>query len=160
MIKKLISKSVEGILQQAVYQELYASHAYKHLANKTRALGLFGASSYFTKESKDELSHYERLAKYIDDRGSIAEIPEIESCNDEIADLKSAIQYAYDLEYELGEKYNKWYTLVDPTTQNFITKYLKIQTQSIAELADVLKRLELAGDDKSAILIIDKELGK
>ena len=160
MLKKLISKTVEDILQKAVHEELYASHVYKHLSNKTRLLGLFGASSYFKSESKDETKHYEGIAKYLDDRGCVAEMPALEACDEEITDLKDAIQYAYDLEYELGEKYNKWYASVDPTTQNFLLEYLKIQQQSIAELADVLKRLELAGNDKSALLMIDNELGK
>lgn len=159
MIKKLISSAVESILQQAVHEELYASHAYKHLSNQTRLLGWFGAASYFDKESKDEIKHYNGLAQYLDERGSVAEIPALEACDDEITGLEQAIQYAYDLEYELGEKYNKWYVSVDPTTQNFLRKYIKIQQQSISELADVLKRLELAAGNTSALLAIDKKLG-
>ena len=44
-------------------------------------------------------------------------------------------------------------------TAHFLLQFLEIQRKSIGEYGDWLSRLELAGDDKCAILIIDKELG-
>ncbi|MGZ4968050.1 MAG: ferritin-like domain-containing protein [Methylobacter sp.] len=159
MLKKLISHPVEQALQEAIQSELYASNLYKHLANQCQRLGLFGAAKYFHNESADELTHYQRISDYLNDRGSVAEVPAIEACDESVTTLGDALNAAYDAEADLGSKYEKWYKAVDPTTQQFLLQFLEIQRISIGEYGDLLSRLNLAGDDRCAILIIDAELG-
>jgi ferritin len=163
MLKKLINHTSELALQSAIGEELYSSNLYKHLSNQCQRLGLFGAAKYFREESHDELSHYQDIADYLNDRGSVAQMPTIEECDTIIKTLQDAIETSYDAEVELGNKYVKWYSSllsVDPFTAQFLLQYLERQRKSIGSLGDLLSRLELAGDDKCAILIIDSELGK
>jgi ferritin len=162
MIKKLITQPVNAILQQAISEELYASNFYKHLSNQCQRLGLFGAAKYFHSESSDELDHYQKIADYLNDRGSVAEVPAIDECDIIIKNLQDAIEAAYDIEVDLGNKYGKWYSSllsVDPFTSQFLLQYIEIQRKSIGSLGDWLSRLKLAGNDQCAILILDKELG-
>jgi ferritin len=162
MLKKLISHTSELVLQQAIKEELYASSLYKHLANQCQRLGLFGAAKYFKSESNDEIEHYQEIANYLNDRGSVAEVPAIEGIDVSVKSLKDAIISAYDAEVELGNRYAKWYSSLlsaDPFTAQFLLQYIERQRKSIGEYGDWISRIELAGDDQCAILIIDKELG-
>jgi ferritin len=162
MLKKLINHTSELALQQAIGEELYASNLYKHLSNQCQRLGLFGAAKYFKSEGSHEIDHYQKIADYLNDRGSVAQMPSVEECDTIIKTLQDSLEIAYDLELDLGNKYAKWYSSLlssDPFTAQFLLQFIETQRKSIGELADWLSRLELAGDDKCAILIIDKELG-
>lgn len=159
MLKKLIPANAESILQEAVHAELYISNLYLHLSNQCQRKGLFGAAKYFRAESDDERGHYQKIADFLNDRGSVAELPEIDACTEEVDGLKSAVEIAYQAELDLGDKYERWYKSASPITQQFLLQYLEIQRRSIGEYGDLLSRLELAGADECAILIIDKEIG-
>ena len=160
MLKNLLSHKAGVILQSAISQELYASNLYKHLSNQCQRLGYFGAADYFKKESKDELKHYQLIADYMNDLGSVAEMPDVDGCDDEIKTLADAIERAYKQEVDLGKKYTTWHGQVDPMTGQFLLQFLEIQRKSIGEYGDLLSRLELADDNAAALLMIDQELGK
>ena len=162
MLRSFITPLTDSILNEAISQELYASQLHRHIANQCQRLGLFGAQKYFKSESASELEHYQKIVDYINDRGTVAETPEIPAIDLKITTLNDAIQEAYNAELELGDKYNEWYKEVvmdDPTTAQFLLQFIEIQRKSIGEIGDLLSRLQLVGDDKCGILIIDKELG-
>lgn len=151
------------VLQDAIHEELYASQLYRHLSAQCQRVGLFGASKYFRKESKEELKHYEKIVAYLNDRGSVAESPAIEAITDQITSLQAALDTAYGAEVKLGGLYQQWYGAIhgsDPTTAGFLLEFLAIQARSIGELGDWKSRLTLAANDPAAILMIDSELGQ
>lgn len=160
MLKNLLSHKAGVILQSAISQELYASNLYKHLSNQCQRLGYLGAANYFRKESKDELEHYQLIADYMNDLGSVAEIPDIDGCDDEIKTLYDAVERAYKTEVDLGKKYTTWHGQVDPMTGQFLLQFLETQRKSIGEYGDLLSRLQIADDNAAALLMIDQELGK
>ena len=96
----------------------------------------------------------------MNDLGNVAEVPDIDGCDDEIKTLADAIERAYKAEVDLGKKYTTWHGQVDPMTGQFLLQFLEIQRKSIGEYGDLLSRLELADDNAAALLMIDQELGK
>ena len=158
MLKQLISNTSLNLLEEAVYNELYASNLYKHLANQCQRLGLFGSAKFFANESADELTHYQKIADFLNDRGAVATIPELPACEAKIANLSDALNAAYDAEFKLMKLYEKWYKTVfpnDPITASFLLFYLDKQASAVGEYADLLQRLALGGD----ILVFDQEMG-
>jgi ferritin len=162
MLTNLLDHATTQILDDAIHSELSASHLYKHIANQCQRAGLFGAAKFFLKESADELTHYQKLADYFNDRGGVATMPALQAEADPITDLETALSTAYDTEVALGTDYSSWYATLcmkDPMTAQFLLQFLEIQRLSIGEYGDLLSRLELAKGSKSAILMLDKELG-
>lgn len=151
------------VLQDAIHEELFASQLYRHLSAHCQRIGLFGASKYFRKESKEEMKHYEKIVVYLNDRGSVAESPAIEAITEVVSSLEAALNIAHNAETKLGGLYQQWYSAIhgsDPTTAGFLLEFLNIQARSIGELADWKSRLTLAANDPAAILMIDSELGQ
>ena len=162
MPKSLLSPEVKACLDEAVHAELYAANLYKHLANQLQRLGYFGAQKFFLAESASELEHYQIHANYQNDSGTVAGIPAIEAMDEPIGTLRDAIETAYDTELQLEKDYIRWYSACtkDPVTAEFLLQFLRGQRKSVGEYGDLLSRLDIAGDDRAALLQIDNELGK
>lgn len=154
----IISQQVKANLDAAIHSELFASNLYKHVANQLQRLGWFGAQKFFAEESAAELTHYQKLVDYINDVGSVAQVPMIEPMKDTITGLEDAIQLGYDTEKQLLDDYVDWYKSSDVMTQQFLLQFIEIQRVSVGEYGDLLSRLKLASGDKSAMLLIDQEL--
>lgn len=161
MVKNQLQKAVEANLAEAVHSELFASALYRHLANQLQRLGYFGAQKFFLSESGDELEHYQRHVDYVNDRGGVVAVPAVEAPTDKVATLRDALEVAYDTELQLQNDYAKWYGLAsaDPVTQQHLLQFLEIQRKSVGQYGDLLARMDRAGSDECALLIIDKELG-
>lgn len=160
MAKKLIEAAVEASIQEAIYAELFASHLYKRIATQLQRIGYFGAAKHFRDESADELEHYQRHVDFLNDMGSVAETPALPECAESVPSLLDAIELSYETECALLESYSNWYKSADPVTAQHLLQFIEIQRKSVGEYGDLMARIELVGDDKCGLLIIDKELGE
>lgn len=162
LTQNLLPKPIETMLQEAVQSELYASHLYKSLANQLQRIGYFGAQKHFLSEAADELEHYQKLADFLNDMGSIAQLPALDPIMDKVATLTDAMEIAYETELQLGKDYERWYKAASdmPLVQQALLFFLEQQRTSIGEYGDWLSRLDRAGANEAAILLIDQELGE
>jgi ferritin len=159
-VSNLLDKSTEAMLNKAVHSELYASHLYKHVSNQMQRLGFFGTQKFFAGESADELTHYQRIADYMNDRGTTAKVPALEACTETVGGIVDAIELGYETELQLMNDYQDWYRgITCVITQQFLLQFLEIQRKSVGEYGDLLARLKIVQDDAAGQLMIDKELG-
>ena len=74
--------------------------------------------------------------------------------------LVDIIEKAYNLEYDLFEKYSgdqKSFFNEHPATFNFIQKYVDIQNQSVGEYSDLLNAIQLINpENKLDVLFFEK----
>lgn len=159
-VSNLLDKATEDMLNRAVHAELYASHLYKHVANQMQRAGFFGTQKFFAGESADELTHYQRIADYMNDRGAMAKVPALEACTEQAANVADAIELGYETELQLMRDYEKWYRECKcVTTQQFLLQFLELQRKSVGEYGDLLSRLKIVADNTAGMLLIDQELG-
>ena len=159
-VKSLLSKSVEAMLNEAVHAELYASNMYRHLAVQMQRVGYFGAHKHFSAAASEELEHFEKLADYLNDRGTVAKIPALEAIADKVASLGDALDAALEAELDLERNYVRWYKGCEcEITKQFLLGFLEEQRKAVGEYGDLIARLDRAGDNEAAILLIDQELG-
>jgi ferritin len=128
-----------------------------------QAVGYFGGQAYFNKEALSELDHYQSLTDYVNDRGSVIEIPMIDAQVDKVKDLKTAFELVYETEKNLLDFYVKFYEeaeddMKDCVTAQFLLSFIEIQRKSVGEVKDILSMLEIAKDNSSSLLAIDSKL--
>lgn len=159
--KMIIAPELKNLLDDAIHAELFASNLYKHLSNQVQRLGYFGVQKFFAAESATELEHYQRIASFLNDVGTVAVVPAIEAMTDSIKTLSDAIELGYETELELYNNYKTWYSQAarDPVVQQFLLQFLEIQRASVGEYGDLLARIQLVDQDKAGMLLIDQELG-
>lgn len=159
-IARLLDKATEDMLNRAVRSELYASHLYKHIANQCQRIGFFGAQKFFAGEASAELEHYQKIADYLNDRGTSAKVPALEACGELVSGLVDAMELGYETELELMRDYEKSYRECKcVTTQQFLLQFLEVQRKSVGEYGDWLSRMKIVSGDRCGLLMIDQELG-
>lgn len=159
----MLTKTMLKNLNDAIHSELFASNLYKHVANQLQRLGYFGAQKFFLSESSDELGHYQKIVDYINDRGLVATVPQIEMQEEKVTSLRDALAIGFETEKTLSEDYSEWFKQAfaeDVVTAQFFLQFIEHQRKSVGEYGDLLARLDRAGANEAALLIIDKELGE
>lgn len=138
-VKSILKPAIKKMLQEAIFNELYASMLYKQIANNMQRIGMFGAQKYFLAESADELVHYQKLVDYFNDLGDMADIPALpDLSNKKFTDIGSALNAAYETELTLLNKYVEWYEKADCVTEQFLLQFIQIQRESCGEMADLI----------------------
>lgn len=159
----MLTKKMLSNLNDAIHSELFASNLYKHIANQLQRLGYFGAQKFFASESSDELGHYQKIVDYINDRGLVATVPQIEMQDEKVTSLRDALTIGFETEKALSEDYSEWFKQAfaeDVVTAQFFLQFIEHQRKSVGEYGDLLARLDRAGANEAAILLIDQELGE
>lgn len=158
--KMMISAESKQMLDDAIYLEMSQSQLWKHIGNHLQRAGYFGAQKYFLKESAEELEHYQIIVDFLNDVGAVAKVPELDRYTESFDSLDKAISRAYNTEADVYRNYQSFYNKEsDPVVKQFLLQFLEIQRKAVGAYGDLLARLEIAGGDKAAQLIIDQELG-
>lgn len=159
-VRPFIPSSDIGIIQEALHQEMAASHLYKQVANHMQRIGYFGAKAFFDRESADELKHYDAHVQFLNDMGDVAAMWAFPAVMKKPATLEEAVKIGLEAEVDLGKKYEAWFrAATSEMTRQHLLQFLEIQRKSIGEYGDWLARIERAAGDECGLLIIDKELG-
>ena len=160
MRASLLSAEYKKKINEAIGYELDASNTYKHIANHLQMLGWFGSTSFFQKESKDELKHYQIWVDFVNDRGDVADVPAVKAIKDAIPSLYSAFQLYYTKEVTLGDFYNEWYMECDDATiHQQLLFFVETQRKSIGEAGDFLATLDRVAGNSAGELLFDQQRG-
>lgn len=155
----------ENIINKQIHMELTASYIYLQFASyfKRDSIALHGFAKFFDKSSKEEQEHADKLIDYMVKRGGKVQFKEI----NELIGMNgftplSALEAALSLELKvynsLLEVHKVGENVEDSQLCDFIeSEYLSEQVDAHKEIADMITRLELAGDGLGTYLF-DKEL--
>jgi ferritin len=136
---------VEKILNERIGDEYKAYFFYRNAANWCKGANYKKAASFFESEAAGELEHSKGLQDYLTQWNLYPIIPQTETSHN-FTNLLDIISQAYELEYNLLEKYSgdqKTICEIHPATFNFIQKYVDIQNKEVEEYSDLLNAVEL-----------------
>ena len=110
-------------------------------------------------KASSELEHAQGLQDYLVQWNLLPAIPQAPTRTD-FTNLIDIIEKAYQLEYNLLEKYSgdqKSFHNEHPATFNFIQKYVDIQNSSVGEYSDLLNAIQLINpENKLDVLFFEK----
>lgn len=146
LVQSLLKQEVIGWFSEACYAELFASHLYQYIGNQMQRLGFFGAQKYYLHESMEERKHYQKLADYMNDMGSVASVPAIEAIGSQIMSIGDSLTLAYNTELDLLKQYQEFYEKAeeagDCITSTFLIEFMQIQRKSVGEFGDLISRYQ------------------
>ena len=160
----MISDKINEIINEQINKEFYSGYLYLSMSAYMKELGLYGFSSWLKHQAKEEVEHGLKLFDYLISRNSFVTLKQIRTPEFKFHGIVSVFNEIYEHEKCITESVMKVAKQAeeecDRTTLSFIDWFINEQIEEEQNVKDIIKRLELFGDDKVSLYLMDKELGE
>lgn len=157
-----MNDDVRKAINEQINRELYAGYLYLAMAAHFEAEALEGFAHWMRLQSQEEQGHAMRLFDYVLERGARVELAAIEAPPAKFGSPLSIAEQALEHERTVSEQINHLYVLAaergDFATQVHLQWFLTEQVEEESSGEMMVERLRMAGDDRAALLIIDREV--
>jgi ferritin len=159
----MISQGVQDAINEQVNRELFSAYAYLSMSAYFENANLPGMAAWMRAQAQEEVAHGMKLFDFINDRGGRVMLKPIDGPPTEFKSPLEVFEQALKHEqavtgmihrlYETAEKANDFATQV--ALQWFITE--QVEEEKSADL--IVEQLKMIGNDRSMLLILDRDLG-
>lgn len=134
------------------------------MAAYCESINMQGFAKWMRTQSDEEMKHAMRLFDYVIDRDGRVVLQSIPKPPLDFESLAKIFQQVLDHEREVTSMINKLYELAindnDHATAVELQWFISEQVEEEKSAKDILEKLKLAGDDPSALLILDHQLSE
>ena len=159
----MLDPKMQAAINKQINMEFAASYSYVAMGAWLEAEHLRGFATWMQKQSTEEQGHAKRLLRYLLDRGGELKLEAIEKPKSKFDAVLSVFEESLAQEQQNTQSINELYALArelkDYATQAHLQWFLDEQVEEESLIGEVLGRIRIAGDDKSALLILDQQLG-
>jgi ferritin len=159
----MLQDSVQQALNAQVKHEFYSAHVYLSMCAWFEDQGLPGFATWMRMQYQEELTHGIKIFDFINDRGGKVVIEGIDAPPTEWKSPLAVFEAAYESEKSVSRSIDDLYKLADQendhATKVMLQWFITEQVEEEASVSLVVDRLKLAGDDSSAMLVLDEQLG-
>ena len=160
----MISEQINEILNEQINKEFYSGYLYLSMSAHMKELGLSGFSSWLRHQAKEEVEHGLKIFDYLIDCNSFVTLKQIRTPDFEFNGILSIFETIYEHEKCITRAImtvaKKAEEECDRTTLNFVDWFIEEQVEEEHAIKNIIKRLEMFGDNKVALFLMDKELSE
>lgn len=151
-------------LNEQVTHEFYAAYLYLSMAAQFEKMSLTGFAHWMKEQFKEEQEHALKIFDYLTSRGEKVELFEIKKpelqWNEPIEAFKLAYEHEKLVTKLITEIMDIAIEVKDYPTVNLLNWYVQEQVEEEDNVSAIIDRLDYAQDNKSVILMLDKDLGE
>jgi len=159
----MVSEKINEIINEQINKEFYSGYLYLSMSSNLHELGLFGFSKWLKIQAKEEVEHGLKLLDYLLERNSYVTLKQIRTPDYKFKGIKSVFETLYEHEKCITNSVMNIAKLAeeecDRKTLNFIEWFIEEQVEEEQQVKNIIKRIELFGEENSALYLMDKELG-
>lgn len=160
----MIDPALATALNRHMNYEIYSAMIYFSMAGWLEYKGLAGCARWMHVQGQEEMLHAQKFYRFILDRDARIQLDGSEAPPQEWDHLLAVFTSSYEHECAVTQRINQLMDLSlkhsDHATSNFLQWFIQEQVEEEATARDIVDKLKLIGDDGSATLLIDQELGK
>ena len=159
----MLDKKLEAAFNDQINKELYSEYLYLGMKAIFADMNLPGFVNWFDVQVQEERAHAMGMFDYVHERNAqviLAAIdkPEIKGSTpleifEQVLEHEEYVTSRINALMDVAEEVR------DRAALSFLDWYLKEQVEEEANVGGVLATLKLIGDDKKALLLLDKDLG-
>ena len=158
----MINEKLEKAFNIQINKEFYSEYLYLSMQAYFERLNLKGFVNWMSVQVQEERAHAIGMFDYLNQRGGVVALEAIEKPE---IDWKSPLDvFENVLKHEeyvtasINELMDVAEEVKDRAAMSFLNWYLREQVEEEDNVGNVLATLRLIGDDKKALLMLDKDL--
>jgi ferritin len=159
-----LKKNVLDALNSQITHEFDAKFLYLSMSAYFERLNLNGFAKWFRNQAKEEDSHAMKLFDYINDRNADIALKAVEEPKSGWENPLQAAQDALASERKVTGLIHSLRKLAqseeDQATEVFLNWFVEEQVEEESQATELAEKLKTIGNDQSALLMLDQELGK
>ncbi len=160
----MISKTMQDAINLQINKELFSSYLYLSMAAYFEDRNLAGFASWMKVQEEEEREHAMKFYKYLVERGGRVLLKAIEEPNLEWKTSLDVFKEVQSHEAKVTAAIHALYELAlrekDYPTQVVLQWFISEQVEEEKNAADVVQQLEMIDAHGTAVLMLDKQLGK
>ncbi len=157
------SKAVEKAINDQIAMEFYSAYLYLAMAADFAERNLPGFAHWMRLQYQEELNHALKLFDFLVGNDGKVVLQALEKPPSGFAGPLEVMEQSLKHEKEVTASITRLYELAikekDYPAQLMLQWFITEQTEEERTVTDIIARLKLAGDNASAFLLIDRDLG-
>ncbi|RKY99247.1 MAG: ferritin [Ignavibacteriae bacterium] len=159
----MISQKIQKALNEQLNAEFYSSYFYLSMSAYFESKDLQGFAQWFRLQADEEYAHAMKIFDYVYQIGGEVKLKKIDGPKTNWDSFLEVFQDTFEHEQKVTKSINDLlelsYVEKDHATVNFLQWFVSEQVEEEATAQQNVKKMEMIGDDKAGLFMIDKELG-
>jgi ferritin len=160
----MISKAVEKAFNEQFKKELFSSYLYLAMSAHFAENNLAGFAHWLRGQSKEELEHAMKFFDYILERGGSVELQAVDQPPSNWKSYLDAFTQVLEHEQMVTASINNLFEIAgqekDYAAQIFLQWFITEQVEEEKNATDIVANLKLIDAHGTAVLMLDRQLGK
>lgn len=158
----MINEKLEKAFNDQINKELYSEYLYLSMQAYFERLNLKGFVNWMSVQVQEEHAHALGMFDYLNQRGGNVQLEAIDKPETDWESPLAVFEQVLEHEEYVTSRINTLMDVAEETkdraAMSFLNWYLKEQVEEEDNVGNVLATLKLIGDDKKALLMLDKDL--
>jgi ferritin len=155
---------MEEALNRQINEEFYSAYLYLGLAAYFASQNLSGFHNWLFVQYREELEHAEKLYKYLIERGGQVRLMAIKEPDQNWKGPKDAFEAVLKHERYITGRINELAEVAekekDRASLTMLQWFISEQVEEEARAQEILAKLEMVGDHKQGLMMMDRELAQ
>ena len=159
-----LDAKLEAALNAQVNAELHSAYLYLSMAAYFESVDLQGFANWMRVQYQEETLHGLKFFDYINHRNGRVKLTQLEDPATEWKSPLEAFRQAYEHEKHISKLIanlvQQSRQVGDTSTETFLQWFVTEQVEEEAQTYRIAQQLKLAGNERTALLLLDRELAK
>ncbi len=158
----MTKENVNELLNQQINKEFFSAYLYLDFANYYTEIGLDGFANWFKVQSQEERDHALLFTQYMQNNSIKVTFTGIDNPTKEYSStmepLKAGLAHEIFITESIHAIYDAAYSVKDFRTMQFLDWFVKEQGEEEKNSTDLIKKMELFGNESKSLYMLDQEL--
>lgn len=157
----MLDKKVKDLINEQVNKELYSAYLYLDFSIYYEAQGLDGFANWYMIQAQEERDHAMLMLKYLQQNGEEVKLLPVDQPDKKLEGLmdplKAGLEHEQYVTSLIHNIYDAAYSVKDFRTMQFLDWFVKEQLEEEKNADDMIKKMELFGNDSKGLYSLDSE---
>ena len=158
----MLDKKVAELLNTQINKEFYSAYLYLDFSAYYEEIGLDGFANWYKIQAQEERDHAMLFLQYLQNNGEKVTLDAIakpdKDLNDKLQVLKYGLEHEQYVTSLIHTIYEAAYGVKDFRTMQFLDWFVKEQGEEEKNAEDMIKKMELFGDDAKGLYMLNSEM--